>query len=196
MNVTAVIITWKRQENIPIIVADLLRYSFIDEIIIKDNSKSKNIKCYARYTTARRAKNKIIYTQDDDCIVHNIEGIYTKFQEDSTKVAYSGIEGYEEKIKDVTFGEQQCALMGWGSMFNREWVSVLDEYSSVYGKDECFYRESDRIFTMLLNKHHNFVPGGVTHLKGKDDENAQCNQSNHVQLRNLAFERCIRIKSR
>jgi len=192
--VTAVIITWKRQENIPLIIADILRYPFISEIIVRDNSKCKNIKCYARYTMAKKAKNQIIYTQDDDCIVHNIQGVYEKFLEDPTRVAYSGIEGYEEKIKDVTFGGQQMALLGWGSMFHKSWPHVLDRYIKEYGKDECFYREPDRIFTMLLNKHHNFVSGGITHLKGKDDENALCQQLDHVSFKNLAIDRCIKIK--
>lgn len=188
--VTAIIVTWKRQENVPLIIEDLLKYSFISEIIIRDNSKCKNIKCYGRFTP--KTKNKIIYTQDDDCIVHNIEGIYNKFMEDSSKLAYSGIEGYEDKIE--TFGDKQLALLGWGAMFKKEWVSVLDKYIKIYGKDECFYSETDRIFTLLLNKHHNFVSGGVTHLKGKDDDNAMCNQPDHITLKNLAIERCLKIK--
>lgn len=187
--VTAVLITWKRQENVPLIIADLLRYPFISEIIIRDNSKCKNIKTYGRYTA--KTRNNIVYTQDDDCIVHNIEGIYTKFMEDKTKLAYSGIEGYEEKIE--TYGKKQLGMMGWGAMFDKDMLCVLNQYIDIYGKDECFYRETDRIFTLLLNKHHNFVPGGITHLKGKDDENALCNQSDHISFKNLAIERCLKI---
>ena len=194
MSVTAVIITWKRQENIPLIIEDLLKYQFISEIIIRDNSKCKNIKCYARYTMAKKAKNNIIYTQDDDCIVPNLAGIYDKFMEDSSKVAYSGVEGYEEKIKDVTFGEQQIAMMGWGAIFSRDMIGVLNKYIKAYGKDETFYREADRIFTLLQNQHHNFVSGGINHLKGKDDDNAMCQQSDHISSRNLAIERCLKIK--
>lgn len=190
--ITAVLLTWKRQDNIPLIIADLLRYPFISEIIIRDNSKCKNIKCYARYTTAKKAKNDIIYTQDDDCIVHNIQGIYDKFMEDPTKIAYSGIEGYENKIE--TYGEQQLALLGWGSMFHKSWISVLDRYIEFYGKDDCLFREADRIFTLLQNKHHNFVPGGITHLKGKDDLDALCQQSDHITSKKLAIERCLKIK--
>lgn len=190
--ITAVLLTWKRQDNIPLIIADLLRYPFISEIIIRDNSKCKNIKCYARYTTAKKAKNDIIYTQDDDCIVHNIQGIYDKFMEDPTKIAYSGIEGYENKIE--TYGEQQLALLGWGSMFHKSWISVLDRYIEFYGKDDCLFREADRIFTLLQNKHHNFVPGGITHLKGKDDLDALCQQSDHITSKKLSIERCLKIK--
>jgi len=192
VSVTAVLITWKRQENIPIIVAQLLRYPFISEIIIVDHSKCENLKAYGRFTNSLRAKNNIIYTQDDDCLVHNIQGIYNKFLEDNTKIAYSGIEGYEKKIE--TYGEKQLALLGWGSMFSRDMIGVLDKYIKEYGKDECLLREADRIFTLLQNKHHNFVPGGVTHLPGKDDDNALCQQSDHITSKNLATERCLRIK--
>ena len=192
MPVTACLITWKRQENIPLIIADLLRYPFIDEIIVIDHSKCDNLMAYGRFTNSLRVKNDIIYSQDDDCIVHNIEGIYDKFMEDTTKLAYSGIEGYEDKIE--TYGDKQLALMGWGSMFSKYMIGVLDKYIQIYGKDECLIREADRIFTLLLNQHHNFVAGGVTHLKGKDDENALCQQSDHITSKNLAIERCLKIK--
>ena len=195
MKVTAVLITWKRQENIPKIIENLLTYPFIDEIIIKDNSKSKNIINYGRYTSGSRAKNKIVYTQDDDCIVHNIQGIYSKFMEDTTKLVYSGVEGYEDKIKDNIFGEKQMCMAGWGMMFNKNWINKLGKYTYVYGKDECFYRETDRIFSMLMGQHHDFVSGGVTHLKGKDDKDALCNQPDHLKFKSLAIERCIKIKS-
>jgi len=192
MSVSAVIITWKRQYNIPKIVENLLKYPFISEIIIVDHSKCENLKAgYGRFTNSLRAKNDIIYTQDDDCIVHNIQGIYNKFMEDSSKLAYSGIEGYEKKIE--TFGKQQLALLGWGSMFKKEWIGVLDKYIKVYGKDECLLREADRIFTLLLGKHHNFVPGGITHLEGKDDSNALCQQSDHVASKQLAIQRSLEI---
>lgn len=190
--VTAVLLTWKRQENIPLIIENLLKYPFISEIIIQDNSKTDNIKCYARYTA--KPRNEIIYTQDDDCIVHNIQGIYDKFIEDKTRIAYSGELGYEDKIPATIYGKQQCALLGWGSIFKSEWVDVLNKYVRIYGKDECFYRESDRIFSMLLNKIHNFVPGGVSHLIGKDDNNALCQQPDHLLFKNLAIERCRKIK--
>jgi hypothetical protein len=189
--ITACLITWKRQYNIPKIVENLLRYPFIDEIIIRDNSKCKNIINYGRYTT--KTKNNIIYTQDDDCIVHNIQGIYDKFMEDPKRITYSGIDGYEEKIKDNIFGNKQMCMAGWGMMFDKSWVKVLDKYISVYGKDDCFYRETDRIFSLLLNRHHNFVPGGITHLEGKDDSNALCQQSDHVASKQLAIQRSLEI---
>jgi len=192
--VTAVLITWKRQYNLPQIIENLLSYPFIDEIIIKDNSKYRNIINYGRYTSGRRAKNKIIYTQDDDCIVHNIAGIYSKFMENPNKVVYSGVEGYEDKIKDNIFDGQQMCMAGWGMMFNKEWIDKLDLYIKKFGKDECFYRETDRIFSMLQMKPHTFVPGGVTDLKGKGDEFALCNQPDHLIFKNLAIERCLKIK--
>ena len=192
MSVSAVITTWKRQYNVPMIVEDLLKYSFISEIIIVDHSKCENLMAYGRFTNSLRAKNDIIYSQDDDCIVHNVQGIYDKFMEDQTKIAYSGIEGYENKIE--TYGNKQLALLGWGSIFSKDMIGVLDKYIQIYGKDECFIRESDRIFTLLQNKHHNFVAGGITHLQGKDNLDALCQQSDHVSSKNIAIERCLKIK--
>lgn len=189
--VTAVLITWKRQKNIPMIVDNLLQYEFIDQIIIRDNSKAKNIINYGRY--CQKTKNVYIYTQDDDCIVHNIRGIYDSFVRDSTRISFSGEYGYEDKIPDNIFGKKQMVMAGWGYMFNRRWINVLNKYIDKYGKDECFYRETDRIFSILLNKHHNFVEGGVIHLEGKNNEFALCNQPEHLDFKKLAIKRALSL---
>ena len=191
--ITAVLITWKRQHNLPAIIDSLLKEPLISEIIIRDNSKCKNIMCYGRFTSAKKAKNNYIYTQDDDCIVKNIGGVIDSFIRQPDRISYSGIDGYEEKIPDTIFGTKQLALLGWGSVFDRRWISVLDKYIAKYGKDECFYSETDRLFSLLLNKHHNFVAGGVTHLEGKDDENAMCQRPNHLSFKETALERALTL---
>ena len=88
--VTACLITYKRPKNLSKIVEHLLKYEFIDEIIIQDNDKRENLRCYGRYTSAIKAKNDIIYTQDDDCIVYNLEEIYEKFIEDPERISHGG----------------------------------------------------------------------------------------------------------
>lgn len=193
MNVTACLIVWRRQQNIPEIVESLLRWPFISEVIVRDNSKCDNIINYGRYTSALKAENDVIYTQDDDCIVDSLGDIYNQFVKDSSRVAYSGIPGYEEKISENIFGEKQMAMAGWGFMFDRRWIPVLGKYIDKYGKDNCFYRETDRIFSILLNRHHNYVPGGVRHLEGKDGPEALCQQPEHLDYKKLAIERALSL---
>lgn len=190
--VTACLISWKRQQNIPKIIANLQEWPFIDEIIIKDNSKGENTICYGRYSSAARAKNDIIYTQDDDCIVKNLGEVYKKFIEDPTRICHSGIEDYQRVIPENIYGDSQMAMAGWGSFFKKEWTPVLDKYISIYGKDQCFYRETDRIFSILLKTHHNFVLGDIEHM-GRMDEVALSNQPDHISYKQLAIDRALKI---
>lgn len=190
--VTACLITWKRQENIPTIINNLLKHDFIDEIIIRDNSKSKNVICYGRYLSAKRAKNKIIYTQDDDCIVNNLEEIYERFISEPDTICHSGISDYQKVIPDNIYGKAQMAMAGWGYFFNKDWIPVLDKYIKKYGKDYCFYRETDRIFSLLQNKPISFVLGDIEHL-GRNDDHALSNQSDHLKYKQMAIDRALEL---
>jgi glycosyltransferase involved in cell wall biosynthesis len=191
--VTACLITWKRQYNIPKIIESLLKWDFISEIIIADNSKRENTINWARYTSAMRAENDIIYTQDDDCIIENIGEIYDKFCEDQETVCHGGTEEYQQVIKDNIYGDHQMAMFGWGAFFNRKWTNVLDEYIKVHGKDYCFYRETDRIFTLLLRKKHNFVLSKIIHLEGEKDEHALSQKDDHIAYKNLSIARALEV---
>lgn len=191
--VTACLITWKRQQNIPHIVDVLLKHDFINEIIIQDNSKSENIINYGRYTSARKAKNNFIYTQDDDHIVHNIGEIYEIFTKDPSKMANGGRKDYLGCLEENTYGPSQMAIVGWGTIFDKRWASVLQRYIDKYGEDYCFYRETDRIFSMLLNKHHTMIEAQLTELPGVNNEFALSTQGDHIKYKNLAIARCLEL---
>lgn len=193
MKVTACLITYKRHENLAKVVESLLRWPFIDEIIVRNHESGGNEYCWGRYLAAQQAKNKIIYTQDDDAIVDNVDEIYEKFLSDPTTVAHAGTEEYSQVIKDNIYGDHQMAMFGWGAIFNREWTGVLEQYLERFGNDYCFQRETDRIFTVLLRKHHNFVPGKITHLEGARGPEALSSKDDHVAFKNLAINRCLEI---
>jgi hypothetical protein len=174
-------------------VDSLLKWDFIDEIIIKDNNKGDNIINYGRYTSAEHAKNEIIYTQDDDCIVNNLDQVYKKFVEDPSKICHSGTEEYKEVIPQNIYGDCQMAMAGWGSFFKKEWIPVLKKYTEKYGQDRCFYRETDRIFSILLKKHHNFVLGDIMMLDGYKGPEALCMQPDHLLFKKIAIERALQL---
>lgn len=184
--VTACLITWKRQNNLAWIVPNLLAHPFIDEVIISDNSKGDNIINYARYTAALRAKNDLIYIQDDDAIISGIDKIYSAHKGSLTY-------GRQEHMEREMFGGRHMAILGWGAIFNRKDIKILDKYTDVYGKDYCFYRETDRIFSMLLGGPHNDIVVEVEHLKGHDDEHALSSKEDHIYYKNLAIERCLHL---
>lgn len=193
MKVTACLISWKRPENIPIIVKSLMGWDFIDEIIIRDNSKCKNIINYGRYTSGKKAKNELLYTQDDDCIIKNLGEVYEMAVKSPYHLVHSGIPDYEKVIPDNRFQNGcQMAMAGWGSFFRKKWIPILDQYIEKYGKDYCFYRETDRIFSILLKQYHIYVPGDIEHM-GRTDPVALSNQPDHLKYKQLSIERSLKI---
>ncbi len=48
-----------------------------------------------------------------------------------------------------SYKNTRIALLGWGSIFPKSTIKVLDEYRKVYGEDAVFRRESERIMTWL-----------------------------------------------
>lgn len=143
--VTAVLLRWKRHKELEKIEAHLRTFPFIDEIIIWDNSNGQNVINYGRYLGAIDAKNETIYTQDDDCIIENVEELYENY------VAHEGLRLINGMKKErIPFYRGRDSMMGWGAFFERSWISCLELYVNKYGKDAVFYRETDRIFTSLL----------------------------------------------
>ncbi|MDD3487658.1 MAG: hypothetical protein PHF35_04790 [Candidatus Moranbacteria bacterium] len=184
--VSAIVLSYKRRNNIPRIISHLLSQPFISEIIIKDGLKD-DLVCYGRYEAALRAKNETIYVQDDDCIVSGIKDVYGRFQ---GQITYGCTEGYL-KDKNRHFGDMELALVGWGCFFPKKAVGVLNQYVKKYGKDKVFLREADRIFTLLQRKPHLAVPTAIEHLSGFDDETAMSSQEEHLESKKLAIKRCL-----
>lgn len=184
---TACLISWKRPNNFARIIPHLLEQPWIDEIIIHDNAKGPNIINYGRYMAARRAKNDLIYVQDDDAIITPLERLYEAF--DNKNLAYGMPEGKQPEH----YGNQHMAIMGWGALFDRRWVpEALDLYTREYGMDKCFFRETDRIFSMNLGRHHTQVTVDIEHLPGYDDQDALSMKASHIKYKQLAIERSRR----
>ena len=177
--VTAVLITWKRQENIPRIVEEILKHDFIDEILIRDNSKCKNLKCYARYLLAKKAKNNLIYVQDDDCINHDIPKLLG-----GEGINCGATPGYVNALNKPPYSNTSLALVGFGAIFNRKLIN-FDDYLSKYPKDNLFYSEVDRIFT-LTNKTQ-VVPCDIELLN--ESKCAMSSEPNHLADRTLIIKR-------
>ena len=192
--VTACLITWKRPENIGKIVESLHQWDFIDEILIHVNKPGSNDINYGRYLMADKAKNNLIYTQDDDHIISNIDDIYKAYLEFPNKIANGGIEDYLKVVPENIYGSSQMAIFGWGTIFRKGWqTKPLLNYTNKYSKDYCFYRETDRIFSMLFNSHHTMVPIVSEVLPGARDEEALSSQPDHIKHKELAIKRCLEI---
>ena len=178
--ITACLITWKRQHNIPRIVEELLKVPEINEILIHDNSRGENHACYRRFELALKVKNDIIYTQDDDCINHDIDKLLGE-----KGVTCGATDGYMNALDTPTHSNTALGLLGFGSIFHKKDIDFT-KYLSKYSKDDLFYREADRIFTLSV--------GDTTvvrcNIELLDEElGAMSAQPSHLADRQLIIER-------
>lgn len=191
--VTACLLNWKRPNNIKQIVEQIRKNDFINEVIVHDNTFGENIINYGRYVCAKQAKNDIIYTQDDDCIIYNIGEIYEKFLKEPDKISHGGPEYYKKDIPNNIFRGTQMSLAGWGFIFNRNRINVLDKYIKKYGKDYCFYRETDRIFSILHGGYSNFTRVNMYEFPDAHTDVALSEQPEHIKYKKLAIERALKL---
>jgi len=184
--VSAILVTYKRPNELRQIVKVLGDYPFIDEILVRDNEvESENLKCYGRYVMAQQARNEWLYMQDDDCIVKNIWQMYELFDGSQFVNAI--------KIDRMSFYSGRDSLLGWGAFLCKSWISVLDKYIAKYGEDMILKREADRIFTSLLGVPKRTVVANVTDFPCAMDPKSLSLQPDHFNFRNLAINRCKEI---
>ena len=205
--ISACLVSWKRPENVRRIVDQLLDEPLIDDIVIWNNNPNlplsftdprvsviqsdRNRVTYGRYLAARQAKHDVIYTQDDDCLVHNLAELHETFRLDGSRIVHGLKLGHLIDNPRNLFGSAHMALVGWGALFRREWVDTLDAYIERFGEDELLDRKADRIFSVLLNRRHRPIPAAVTDLAGTDGPEALSVRDDHMRLTAEAIERCL-----
>jgi glycosyltransferase involved in cell wall biosynthesis len=181
-SVSACLVSWKRPQNLPIIVQALRRIECIDEILIWNNNpgvrleiaesntrviqSGENLSCYGRFACAAEARNSVIYVQDDDALNHDIPGLYDQFLRDPTRIAHVLAPTHWAQRNRRIYGEAHAALVGWGAFFRKEWLTVLEELPAAMRQERLFRREADVFFSLLLERKHNAVPGQIAHLDG------------------------------
>jgi len=208
-SVSACLLSWKRPENLPIVVQALRRVECIDEILVWNNNpdvrlefpepntrviqSGENLSCYGRFACAAQARNPVIYVQDDDAINHDIPGLYDQFRRDPTRIAHALAPTHWAQRDRRAYGEARAALLGWGALFRKEWLSVLEELPPTMRQDPLFRREADVFFSMLLERKHNAVPGQIAHLDGHSTPGiALWCDSGYKHLTSLAIRKALR----
>ncbi len=207
--VSACLLSWKRPQNLPVIVRSLRQVESIDEILIWNNNPAarleiaepntrviqsdQNLGCYGRFRCAAEARNPVVYVQDDDALNHDMAGLYDQFLRDPARIAHALAPTHWPQRNRRTYGEAQAALVGWGAFFRKEWLPVLDELPASERREPLFRREADVFFTMLLERRHNAVLGQITHL---DDHStpgiALWCDPDYQRLTNLAIHQALR----
>lgn len=184
LSITAVLLKWARPKELKQIEEHLRSMPYIDEVIVWDNTKENYIN-YGRYLGAIEARNDIIYTQDDDCIVRNLPDLLSKW--DGERIV--------NLMKPSHIPLYQTHTMaGWGMLFNRHWAECLERYIDRYGEDYVLKRECDRIFSILAPVPFKTYEGDIVDFPSANDHYALYRQPDHESTKHLAIERAEAIK--
>ncbi len=105
--VAAVLVTKGDVDMQPII--DELPYG---EVFVWDNSKRLDYKVFGRYMGMLETTMPVIYTQDDDCLVHNHQQLLDEYE---PGVVTGNIQNDVARIKFY----RDTTMLGWGSIFDR-----------------------------------------------------------------------------
>jgi hypothetical protein len=105
------------------------------EVLILTHCESPHLK----QELFAKAKFEYCYYQDDDCIAP-IDMLLP--------AAVPGIINCAMKPTHLrAYANSRIALIGWGSIFPKSTIEVLDLYRAEYGEDFLYKRETERIMT-------------------------------------------------
>jgi hypothetical protein len=216
MSVTAVLLTYQRLSNLNHIIENIRSVPRITEILLWCNGNanstiirdvtSTGIKClssgrnefiYGRFLAAEQATNDTIYTQDDDVLVSDIDTLIDLHASTDRLTCYLD----EGHMRCVGQKYRHCVgkhvlndtQLGWGSVFAKSSISVLDRYRTRFGTDTFFLRKSDRLFCLLQCQEHICVQTKLHHLAGATDETALYRMKDHWRLNDLAAQRAMEL---
>jgi hypothetical protein len=148
--------------------------SEFDEVLIKTESPS----VYERYILASKARNEIVYVQDDDCTI-DYKALFEHYNGQITNgITQHHYDWYKDK--NVT-------LVGWGCFFPKIMLKNIGKYASKYGVDAHLLREADRIFTYLNQPFNSVIMG---HVDFSEQTGRMWNESNHWTSMAEAIEKC------
>lgn len=166
MNVSAVLVTRGDIDLAPVI--DSLP---MDDIVVWDNSKREDLKCYGRFAGIRDAKHDLVYVQDDDTIVP----------------ASRLIDRWDGGVVANRPPGETYKWLGVGTVFHRDSVNVFDRYLAKHPFDADFLRGCDVVFAELNDYRPVWV--GYTELPWATADNRMYKQPDHYTVRNLLIDR-------
>jgi hypothetical protein len=209
---SAVVLSYRRPRNVERIVGELVALDFVDEVVVWHNGPHEQPKLpmggkctmlawgenkfvYARFLALRFCQHNIILTVDDDCLVKNWRAILDEHLSHPEVVTAGLTPGHYNADKNNRWRTCHEILLGWGACFDKRLVEpTLAKYIDVHGHDEILHRKADRLFTMLLNRHHNVLKADAEELPlARDDDVALYRREDHYPLTIEARRRAWKI---
>lgn len=82
--------------------------------------------------------------------------------------------------------------LGWGAFFPSRILDTLKEYTDVYGEDEVYKRETERIFTYLNYPQKRLILP-IQDLPSAFADDRLWKQPEHQKYKQIAEDRCKQI---
>lgn len=148
------------------------------EILIKTHSDSP----YAKHDLFARAKYDLIYYQDDDAICPIFQLLQVADPEQVNVVMkQSHFDSYKERR--MTMG------LGWGCIFNRSVLKALKKYTDIYGEDDVFKRDTEKLLTHLVFPQNRIILP-VQDLPSAMEPGRLSMEPHHYSNMDIIEERC------
>lgn len=167
-----------KEHDYPIEILEKLSHFNFGEVLIVRDSNSP----YRKYEAIKRAKFDLIYYQDDDAICP-IEELAQWSNPSMINVVMKQEHFDAYKDKRMTMG------LGWGSIFPKAMLESLKKYTNVYGEDEIYKRETERILT-YLNFPQNRLVFPVQDLPSAWAQDRLWREPRHYDNIKIVEERC------
>lgn len=108
-------------------------------VIVWDNSQREDMAAYGRYAAALEADTNLIYSQDDDVLCLDIDGLLALWEPGKVAVSY-------QEPWDIPWG-------GKGTVFDRRLATdVFDRYARFWPIDFEFYKYfADGVFSLCTD---------------------------------------------
>ena len=174
-NISAIVLNWKRPDNLNKIINYLAKREYINEIIIWNNSaesfvaklndsrirvvnSEQNLRDEAKYLACSEAKNEYCYYQDDDWYTDNyIDMLYHSFSQNPDHIhttssasilAENKLHSYYNADKKI---HAEFSWIGCGSIFKR---SIAQDFLAFIRSsfDQTSREMADRVFTLYHNQ--------------------------------------------
>ncbi|GAA5872920.1 hypothetical protein JCM16303_006879 [Sporobolomyces ruberrimus] len=181
-DVTAILLHWKRTDNMRVIIASLCQYSFISSIVVWNNNPNitlsqetfstarcpspklqihnspQNLLFSARYFACMQATTPYCYFQDDDWLVQPMRSLYAQFKRGPEESILVGT----TKEMAVKYRSDWCffqgplhtcfAWLGTGAFVARRHVASYLEAVSSIDFPRDELAHADNSFTTFLNR--------------------------------------------
>ena len=134
-----------------------------------------------------KANFDYLFYQDDDCIAPIAELV---------EASKPGIINCAMKTHHIqAYAHSRIALIGWGSIFPKSVIKVLDLYRAEYGEDFLYQRETERIMTWF-NFPQNRLDLPIRDLLSAYAADRLSMQPNHYNFIPIVEQRCAAIEQK